>query len=107
MCAAILTVSQIDAIEVSEINKSYPILYASRIVRGVSSIFLMAILRDADHIVKIYMQDVNDNDVQVNLILSINARSEKYDLIYTGRCEDENVHKFRFRTLPWHVKSDV
>ena len=43
---------------------------------GVSSIFILAILRDADHIVKIYMPDVNDNDVQDNLILSINTRSE-------------------------------
>jgi hypothetical protein len=87
MCAAILTVSEIDAIDVLEINKSYPIPYASRILRGMSSIFMLAILGDADHIVKIYMPDVNDNDVQDNLTLSINTRSEKYNLIYTGRCE--------------------
>ena len=99
MCAAILTVSEIDSIDVLEINKSYPILYASRIVRGVSTIFMLAILRDSDHIVKIYMPDVTDNDVQDNLILSINTRSEKY-LIYTGRCEEKNIHKFRLEPYP-------
>jgi len=96
MCAAILTVSEIDSIELLEVNKSYPILYASRIMRGASWIFLMAILRDADHIVKIYMPDVTDSEVQDDLILTINTRSEKYNLIYTGRCEEENnIHKFR------------
>jgi hypothetical protein len=88
MCAAILTVLEIDSIDILEVNKSYPILYASRIVRGASCIFLMAILRDADHIVKIYMPDVTDSEVQDNLILTINTRSEKYNLIYTGRCEE-------------------
>jgi len=43
MCAAIKTVSETDAKDVLDITKSYPILYASRIVRGVSSIFLLAI----------------------------------------------------------------
>ena len=84
MCAAILTVLEIDSIDILEVNKSYPILYASRIVRGSSCIFLMSILRDADHIVKIYMPDVTDSEVQDNLILTINTRSEKYNLIYTG-----------------------
>ena len=100
MCAAILTVLEIDSIDILEVNKSYPILYASRIVRGVSSIFLLAILRDAEHIVNIYMPDVNDNDVQDNLTLSINKRSEKYNLIYTGRCDEENVHKFLLEPYP-------
>ena len=100
MCATILTVSEIEAIDVLEINKSYPIVYASRIVRGVSSIFLLAILRDAEHIVNIYMPDVNDNDVQDNLTLSINTRSEKYNLIYKGRCEETKVHKFCVQLYP-------
>jgi hypothetical protein len=65
-------------------------------VRGTSSIFLLAILRDADHIAKIYMPKVHDNDIQDNLLVSINTRSEKFHLMYTGRSEDEgNVHKFR------------
>jgi len=71
MCAAIPTVSEIESIEYLEVNKSYPILYASRIVRVASCIFLMAILRDADHIAKICMPDVTDSEVQDNLILSI------------------------------------
>jgi hypothetical protein len=91
MCAAITTVAEIDAIDVLEINISYPILYASRIVRGASSTILLAILRDADQIVKIYMPEVDD--VQDNLIISINTRSEKYNLIYTCRCEETNVNK--------------
>ena len=69
-------------------------------MRDVSSIFLLAILRDADLIVKIYMPDVIDNDVQDNFMLSINTRSEKYNLICTGRCEEENVHKFRLKLYP-------
>ena len=55
MPAAILTVAAVENINVLEINKSYPVIYASRLVRGTLSIFLLAILRDADHIVKIYM----------------------------------------------------
>ena len=91
MCAAILTVSEIDSIDILVVNKSYPILYTSSIVRGASCIILMA-----DHIVKIYMPDVTDSEDQDNLILTINTRSEKYNLINTGRCEEENnIHKFR------------
>ena len=71
MCAAILTVSEIDSIEVLEVNISSPILYDSRIARGASCIFLMVTLRNADHIVKIYMPDVTDSEVQDNLTLSI------------------------------------
>jgi hypothetical protein len=91
---------EIDSIEILEVNKSYPILYASRIVRGASCIFLMAILPDADHIVKIYMPVVTDSEVQDNLILTINTRYEKYNLIYTGLCEEENIHKFRLEPYP-------
>ena len=54
MCAAILTVAEIDSIDVLEIKKSYPILYASRIVRGASSVFLLAIFRDTDFILDLY-----------------------------------------------------
>jgi hypothetical protein len=42
------------------------------------------------------MPEVHDNDIQVYFIVSINTRSEKFNLMYTGRSEDEgNVHKFR------------
>ena len=96
MPAAILTVAAVENINVLEINKSYPVIYTSRLVRGTLSIFLLVIFRDADHIVKIYMPEVHDNDIQDNLIVSINTRSEKFNLMYTGRSEDEgNVHKFR------------
>ena len=94
MSAAILTVAAIDNIDVLEINKSYPILYASRIMRGSSTTFLLAVLRDAEHIVKIYMPKVDDNDGHNDLIISINTRSDKFNLMYTGRCEEVNVHKF-------------
>ena len=72
MPAAILTVAAVENTNVLEINKSYPVIYASRLVRGTLSIFLLAIIRDADHIVKIYMPEVHDNDIKVNLIVSIN-----------------------------------
>ena len=96
MPAAILTVAAVENINVFKINKSYPVIYAPRLERCTSSIFLLAILRDAEHIVKIYIPEVHDNDIQDNLIVSINTRSEKFNLMYTGRSEDEgNVHKFR------------
>ena len=84
MPAAILTVAAVDNINILEINKSYPVVYASRIVRGTLTTFLLAILRNADHIVKIYMPEIHDNDIQDNLIISINTKSEKSNLIYTG-----------------------
>ena len=96
MPVAILTVAAVENINVLEINKSYPVICASRLVTGTLSIFLLVILRDADHIVKIYMPEVHDNDIQDNLIVSINTRSEKFNLIYTGRYEEVgSVHKFR------------
>jgi hypothetical protein len=55
MLAAILNVMAIDTIDILEINRPYPIICASRIVRGTSSIFPLAILRDINHIVKMYM----------------------------------------------------
>jgi hypothetical protein len=65
-------------------------------VRGTLTIFLLAILRVADHIVKIYMPEVHDNGIKNNLIVCINTRSEKFYQIYTGRCEEEgNGHKSR------------
>ena len=76
MPAAILTVAAVENINVLKINKSYPVIYASRLVMATSSIFLLAILRDAEHIVKIYMPEVHDNDIQYNLIVSFNTRSE-------------------------------
>jgi len=95
MPAAILSVAAVDNLNILEINKSYPVIYASRIVRGTLNTYLLAILRDSDYIVKMYMPEVYDNDIQENLIISLNTRSEKCNLIYTGRCEEEaNVYKF-------------
>jgi hypothetical protein len=72
----------------------------SRIVRGTLTTFLLAVLRDAGHIVKIYMPEVDDNDVQDIIIISINTRSEIFKLIYTGSCQVENVHSFHL--VPHH-----
>ena len=94
LSAAILTVTAIEAMDILEFNVPYPVLYASRIVRGTSSTLLLAILRDVHHIVKIYMLEIYDNDVQDNLVISINTRSEKCTLTYKGRCDKELVHKF-------------
>ena len=95
MPVAILTVAAVENINVLEINKSFPVIYESRLVRGTLSIFLLTILRDADHIVNIYMPEVHDNDIQDNLIVSINTRSEKFNLMYIGRSVNEgNVHNF-------------
>ena len=33
-------------------------------------------------------------DVEDNLIISINTKSEKYNLTYKGRCEEKLLHKF-------------
>ena len=57
MSAAILNVTAIDTnvIEILEINKPYPIIYASRVVRGTTSTFLLDILHDINHILIIYM----------------------------------------------------
>ena len=96
MPAAILTVAAVENINILEINNSYPVIFASGIVRCTLTTFLLVILRDADHIVKMYIPEVHDNDIQDNIIVSINTRSEKFNLIYTGRSEEEgNVHNFR------------
>ena len=63
-------------------------------MRGTIFTFLLAILKDINHVVKIYMQEVNDSDVQDHLIIAINTRSEKYKLTYKGRCEEDLLHKF-------------
>jgi len=94
MSAAVLNVAAVDAVDILEINKTYHIIYASCIVRGTSSSFLLAILQDVHDIVKLYMPGVNDRNDQDNLIIYINTRSEKYNLTYRGRCEEELVHKF-------------
>jgi hypothetical protein len=82
MSAAILNVTAIDTntdIDILENNKAYPVIYAARLVRGTTLTFLLSILEDINHIVKIYMPEVNDKDVQDHLI-SINTRSERYTL---------------------------
>jgi len=79
MSAAILNVTAIDTnhIEIWEINKSYPVIYASRIVRGTIFTLLLAILKDINH-VKIYMPEVNHSDLQNHLIIAYYyTRSEK------------------------------
>ena len=40
------------------------------------------------------MPEVNDRNVQDNLIIAINAKSEKYRQTYKGRCEEELLNKF-------------
>jgi hypothetical protein len=98
MSAAILHVSAVNAIDILEVNKSYPILYASRVVRGTLTTLLVTILRDVGHIVKVYMPEMRDRNVQDFLIIAINTRSQKYNLIYKGICEEEEeelVHRFQ------------
>ena len=63
-------------------------------MQGTLSTFLLTILQYITHIVKMYMPDICDMNVEDNLILSINTKSEKYNLTYKGRCEEELVHKF-------------
>jgi len=94
MPAAIVSVMAINDVNILEINRPYPIIWASRIVQGTLSTFLLTILRDVNHIVKMYMPEICDTDVEDNFILSINTRSEKYTLTYKGRCKEELVHKF-------------
>jgi len=96
MSAAILNVTAIDTntdIDILVNNKAYPVIYAARLVRGTILTFLLSILEDMNHIVKIYTPEVNDKDVQDHLI-SINKRSERYTLTYKGRCEVDISHKF-------------
>ena len=76
MPAAILSVMAINAIHILEINRPYPIICASRIVRGTLSTFLLTILWDVNNIVKINMPEVHDMDVEDNFIISINTRSK-------------------------------
>ena len=96
MSAAILHVSAVNAVDILEFNRSYPILYASRVVRGTVTSFLLTILHDVGQTVKVYMPEIRDRHLQDNLIITINTRSEKYNLRYIGICEEENilVHKF-------------
>ena len=84
----------INAIDILEINGPYPIICASRIVRGTLSTFLLTILRYVNHIFKIYMPEVHDMDVEDNLIMVINTVLEKCNLNYKGKCVEELVHKF-------------
>jgi hypothetical protein len=91
LSAAILNVTAIDTndIEILEINKTYPVIYAAHLVWGTTLTYLLAILKDINNVVKIYMPEVNDRDVQDHLIIAINTRSEKYKLTYKGRCEED------------------
>ena len=96
MSAVIMHVSAVNAVDISEVNRSYPMLYASRVVRGTVTSFLLTIFQDVGQIVKVYMPEIRDKNLQDNLILTINTRSEKYNIQYIGTCEEENilVHKF-------------
>jgi len=97
MSAPIRNITAIDTnndIEILEINKPYPIIYASLFVRGTTSTFLQVILEGVNHIVKIDMLEVNDGNIQDNLIIAINTKSEEYKLTYKGRCEEELLHIF-------------
>ena len=75
MSAATPNVTAIDTndIEILEINRTYPVIYAARLLRGTILTFLLAILEDINH-VKMYMPEVNDRDVQDHLIICINTR---------------------------------
>jgi len=74
MPAAIVSVMAINDVNILEINRPYPIIWASCIVQSTLSTFLLTILRDVNHIVKMYMPEIGDIDVEDNLILSINTR---------------------------------
>jgi hypothetical protein len=73
MPAAIISVIAINDMNILEINRPYPIIWASRIVQCTLSTFLLTILRDVNHIVKMYMPVICDTNVEDNLILSINT----------------------------------
>jgi len=73
MPAVIIIVMAINDMNILEINRPYPIIWASRIVQGTLSTFLLTILQDITHIVKMYMPDICDMNVEDNLILSINT----------------------------------
>ena len=68
-------------------------------MRGTIFTLLLAKLKDVNHIVKMYMPDVNDRNVQDNLIIAINTKSEKYKLTYKGRCEEDLLQKFYFEPV--------
>jgi len=88
MSADILHVSAVNAVDILEVNRSYPVLYASCVVRGTFTTFLLTILQDVGHIVKVYMPEIRDRNLQDILIIAINTRSEKYNLIYKCICEE-------------------
>jgi len=58
MSAAIPHVSAVNAVDILEVNRSYPILYASRVVRSTVKSFLLTILQDVGQIVKVYMHEM-------------------------------------------------
>ena len=47
----------------------------------------MVIQKEIHHNVKIYLTEMDDRETQDNLIITIFTGSEKYRLIYKGRCE--------------------
>lgn len=79
-------------IHILELNSPFPVLYAARCVRESDTTFLLAILQEGNHIVRIFMPEISDKEIQDNLILAINTRSEKYNLIYKGL--SEGAHGF-------------
>ena len=79
-------VDSLENIHILELNSPFPVLYAARCMRESDTMFLLAILQEENH-VRIYMPEINDKELQDNLILAINTRSEKYNLIYKGLTE--------------------
>ena len=91
-------VDSLENIHILELNSSYPVLYAARCMRQSDTMFLLAILQEENHVVRIYMPEINDKELQDNLILAINTRSEIYNLIYKGLSEGAHV----FLLVPIH-----
>ena len=77
MPAAIVSVMAINDVNILENNRTYPIIWASCIIWCTLSTFLLTILRDVNHTVKMYMPEINGMDVEDNLIITINTKSEK------------------------------
>jgi hypothetical protein len=85
-------VDSLENIHNLELNNPFPVLYAARCMRESDTMFLVAILQKENHVVRIYMPEINDKELQDNLILAINTRSEKYNLNYKGL--SEGAHGF-------------
>ena len=73
--------------EILEINKPYPIIYATSLERDTGSTLLVVIQKEINDIVMIYLPEIGNRETQDNLIITINTGSEKYRLIFKGRFE--------------------